>query len=571
MTNTARLALACSVSLIALAVFWPAVGFEFVSYDDSTYVAQNDRVLGGLTSENVAWAFTTGYAANWHPLTWVSLMLDAGWNGADPFAFHLTSILLHAANAFLLFLLLERMTGAAGKSLMVAALFAVHPLHVEPVAWVSSRKDVLSTFFGLLCLLAWVGWTKHGSRGRYLLSLTAFCASLLAKQMLVTLPFLLLLLDVWPLRRVEWSDWRSGARALWRRVPEKLPFFLMALLAGVAVYLAQQSGGTIRDLEHFSPGSRVANAITVYVLYVWKTLWPANLAAYYPYPASIPAWQVIGSALALGATTFAAVACLRKRPYVAVGWFWYLGTLIPVIGLVQIGGQRMADRYSYVPLVGLFLAGTWLVGSVTDKGTLGKRVQWGVAFGLIVVLAVTARAQVRHWRDSLSLFGHAVTATPDNAVAHNNLGTEYGRAGQLDRALEHFREALRIDPEQADSYNNVGNAYRQLGRNEEARSHFLEALRIDPEMIAARMNLGEMLEQEGRIEEALEQYDRAVELQPESGRIRRFTAAAHERWGVELLRIGNQPAAIEEFREALRLLPESTSARERLQRALSGG
>ena len=563
-----RLWIVALLAALTLTVFWSARGFEFVSYDDPTYVSGNERVMDGLTGDNVLWAFTTDYFSNWHPLTWLSLMLDAAIHGNDPRGFHSTAIWIHLFNALLLFLLLERTTGKSWPSAFVAALFAVHPLHVEAVAWISSRKDVLSTFFGLLALLAYADYAASRRRSRYALALVAFALSLLSKQMLVTLPFLLLLLDIWPLGRVEWTGWREGSRALVRLVPEKIPFFVLTVIFSVAVYLAQQSGGAVRDMQEFPLLARLYNAIVVYVLYFWKTLVPTGLACYYPYPASIAAWKVLAAGSFLIGVTAAAVMQLRRRPYLAVGWLWYVGTLVPVIGLVQIGEQQMADRYTYVPLVGLFVAITWLTLSLVPEGVRGSRATLPVAAAIVVVaLAATARAQTLHWRDSLSLYRHAVAVTAGNTVAHNNLGTAYGQAGRLAQAMEQFQAALEIDPDYADAHNNLGNALLQQGRTDEAGGHFREALRLDPDLVAARMNYGVVLERSGRLAEAVGQFDRAIELNPELGEVRRYAAAAHDRWGTALWEGGERDAAIAQFREALRLDPDLGAAREHLRMA----
>lgn len=556
-----------ALTLLTLAVFWPARGFDFVTYDDPTYVYDNAPVVAGPTAESVVWAFTTRHSANWHPLTWLSLMLDVALHGVEPRGFHATAIWLHLANSLLLFEFLRRTTGAVGPALFAAALFAVHPLHVEPVVWVSSRKDVLSTLFGLIALVAHAGNVRRPSRVRYAVSLAAFALSLLAKQMLVTLPFLLVLLDLWPLRRFEWDGWRRSARAALRLVPEKLPFFALAIAAGAVAYAAQRGGGAMRDFEEFPLAGRLANGAVAYVLYLTKTLWPTGLCAYYPYPAAIPAWQVAGALALLGGITAVALAQVRRRPSLAVGWLWYVGTLLPVIGIVQLGGQRMADRYTYVPLVGPFVALAWLLTAPPRARAWRKRALGAAALAVILALATAARAQSLHWRDSLSLFRRAVAVTSGNAVAHNNLGAEYGRAGQLDAALEQFRAALAADPGFADAHNNLGNALLQRGRTGEATDHFHEALRLDPDLVAARMNLGLVLEREGRTAEALAQYDRAAALGPGNAAVLRHVAAAHERYGEALLERGERERAVQQFREALRLDPGLGSARDHLRRA----
>src|SRR5579883_1257197 len=415
---------------ISLAVFARALDCGFVNYDDMEYVTRNRDVLRGLTPGGVGWAFTTCYNSNWHPLTWLSLELDASlWHlpdgGPDPTGFHLTNVLVHAASAALLFLALRALTGAFWRSAAVALLFAVHPLRVESVAWVSERKDVLSVFFGLLALWAYAAYVKRPSVGRYLAVAAAFAASLLCKPMLVTLPFLLLVLDGWPLGRVRTlADWRRPAL-------EKLPLLALAVASSALTYFVQAKAGTVRGLETFPLNVRVENAAVSYVQYVAKTAWPLGLAVYYPHPASpwgggLPAWKVGGAAVLLVAATAAAVALWRKAPYLLAGWLWYAGTLVPVLGLLQVGDHAYADRYSYFPQIGLLVAACWGVAEVARRHA---ETAAAIAAAAALALAVVTGVQLASWRDSIALWRHDLRAAGRSPLAYMNLGAALGEAG----------------------------------------------------------------------------------------------------------------------------------------------
>ncbi|HYV17450.1 MAG TPA: tetratricopeptide repeat protein [Verrucomicrobiae bacterium] len=473
-----RFVLALLLALATLAVFARVVGFELLNYDDPLYVTANPHVQEGLTVAGVGWAFTTFTAANWHPLTWISLMLDASIGGIDPRVFHLTNVVLHLANVLLLFLLLDRLTGSPYRSAVTAALFAIHPLHVESVAWVAERKDVLSTLFLLLTLLAYAGFVERPGPVRRLGVVLMFALGLLAKPMLVTLPVLLLLLDAWPLRRKE--PWR-------RLVLEKAPLFAMSIATGVVTIVAQRHAETVGSLAGYPLGVRVANAIVATVTYLGQTMWPTRLAVFYPHPgASLAAWKVIVSSAILAALTFGAIRFRRSRPYLLIGWAWYLVTLAPVAGIVQVGWQARADRYTYIPLIGIFLAAVW---AISDR--IGERPAFlaSLATAVVVLLGIGAFVQTGHWRDSETLFRHALAVTDDNAVAHLNLGTALLRRHQLAEAEEHFTEAVRINPAFAEAHSNLGVALGRQGRTDEAILEFRRALELQPDYPDARRNL----------------------------------------------------------------------------------
>ena len=473
-----RIVLAVLLSLATLAVFVQTVGFAFVDYDDNLYVTANPHVKEGLTLAGVRWAFTTFAAANWHPLTWISLMLDWSIGGPGARVFHLTNLILHLADVLLLFFCLDRMTGRRLPSAVTAALFAIHPLHVESVVWIAERKDVLSTLFLLLTLVAYAGFVERPGLVRRIAVVLLFALGLLAKPMLVTLPVLLLMLDAWPLRRQE--PWR-------RLVLEKAPLLALSIATGVVTVVAQRQGGTVGTLTIYPLGVRVANAVVATATYLGKAIWPTRLAVFYPHPgATLSAWTVAGSAVILTALTIWTIHERRSRPYLLLGWAWYLMTLAPVVGIVQVGWQARADRYTYIPLIGIFLGVVW---ALSDRFADRPALLSGMASAALVVLGVGAFVQAGYWRDSETLFQHALAVTENNAVAHNNLGTALLRRGLPSQAEEHFAEAVRIDPSFADAHSNLGVALGRQGDIDEAILEFQRALDLEPDHPDARRNL----------------------------------------------------------------------------------
>ena len=530
------------VAAIAI-VFAPVVRHGFVNFDDPQYVSENPFVTGGLTLRGISWAFTTGYAGNWHPLTWMSHMLDVQTFGLDAGAHHVTNVVLHAASALLLFVLLHRMTGAPGRSWFVAALFAVHPLHVESVAWVAERKDVLSTLFWMLTIWAYVRYVSQPRAGRYLTVVVLFALGLMAKPMLVTLPFTLLLLDVWPLRRLP------------LRVREKLPLFALAIASSVITFAVQQQAGAVKELVTLPIGRRIANALVAYVTYIGKALWPSGLAAIYPYPESIAGWRVAVALVLLAALAALAIRARQRYPYVLVGWLWYLVTLVPVIGLIQVGSQPIADRYTYVPLIGLFIIVAWGVPDLLARWPWRIGVIRAAAVLAIAACAVTARAQVRQWRNSVALWEHAIAVTTANYRAEGNLGHALASEGRLDEAVYHYAEAVRIHPGYAEAHNNLGLALATQGKIDEAMPHFTEAIRLC-RITSKRMAISApRWPGEDRYAEAINHFAIAVRLQPEQGRARQNLARAHYDFGRVLAEQGNVKQAIQQFLEALRLEP----------------
>ena len=553
--------------LVALtwAVFGQVLGFEFVGIDDPGYVTQNERVLDGWSVGNFGWAFTTLAQSNWHPLTWISLMLDAWVGGGQPAVFHLTSLLLHIANTLLLFHVLRRMTGAEWRSAIVAALFAVHPLHVESVVWVAERKDVLSTLFWLLAVWAWIRYVERPGLERYAWVVLAMLGGLLAKPMLVTLPLVLLLLDFWPLGRFApgRGDRRATPRPPWGVLFDKIPLAALAAASSVITLHAQSAGGAVGSLELFPLGARVGNALLSYVRYVVMMIWPAGLAIPYPYDLeALTPVRVGGAAILLAAISWLVIRSARTRPYLVVGWLWYMVTLLPVIGVVQVGGQSMADRYTYVPLTGLFVMVVWGVSEMVAARSAKIHVAGGVtATGIVLALAVAAHEQVGHWRDTTRLFTRALSVTRNNAVAHNALGLELYKNGRLEEAIEHYREAIEISPIYMDARVNIAAALMQSGRTDEAEQHYRAAMRLSPGDPLISMNLAVALMGKGRLEEAADLFRQVLERQPDD-------PPAHGALGVVLARLGKHDEAIVHFRRSVDASPSDAEMRVNLGTAL---
>ena len=538
------------LALIAvnLLVYAAVRHYEFAGvWDDLPYVTQNPNVAKGLTWEGTRWAFTTGYAANWHPITWLSHMLDVQLFGMNAGAHHVTNLVLHIANTVLLFGWLLSTTGALGRSAFVAALFAVHPLHVESVAWVAERKDVLSTLFWMLTVWAYVAYVRRPRLGRYVAVALLFGLGLMAKPMLVTLPFVLLLLDYWPLGRVALGDWPA-----WRRlVREKIPLLALAAASSVVTFLVQRHGGSVNSLDVLPVYLRLENVAVAYVGYIGKMLWPADLTTLYPFVRSLPEWQVAGSTIILAGISAITVKLAPRWPYVAVGWLWYLGMLVPVIGLVQVGGQSMADRYTYVPLIGLFIIVGW---GFTDLlvGWQYRRIGLPAAAALIVgACVVAARAQVGYWANAFVMWSHALEVTSNNYRANANLGNIFAERGDSARAIIHYSEALRINPKFLDMRNNLANALARQGKVNEAMEQYRQALRIVPEYASAHNGLGALLADQGRVAEAIDHYRKALQTDPNFAQARNNLAAA-------LAGEGKVDEAIQQLREAVRIEPNST-------------
>jgi tetratricopeptide (TPR) repeat protein len=560
----ARAAVALLLAVATVAVFWPVAGHEFVSFDDDVYVTGNPEVRRGLTADTVRWAWTATRAANWHPLTWTSHMLDVELHGLDPGGHHLTSLLLHAASTVLLFLALARASGEIWPSAFVAALFGVHPLHVESVAWVAERKDVLSTLFLVLTILAHLRYVERRSLRRYGLVALSLAAGLCAKPMLVTAPLVLLLLDFWPLGRMTRAPGGElDARLVRRCLAEKLALVPLVAASAILTLQAQARGGALRTLVEYSLGARMANAVVAGVAYLIETIWPLDLAVFHPHPGDgLQPWKVVGSATILLSVSAVAFRLRRRRPYLLAGWLWYLVTVLPVSGLVQVGEQARADRYTYVPLIGVFSMVAWAAADAARARPAAAR-RVGLALGvLVLLLGLQARAQVRHWRDSATLFEHALAVTGRNALAHIHLGLACERAGRRSEAIEHYEQAIRDDPGYAPmALHGLGLVLAGDGRLSEAIERWEQALRLDPGSGPAHHDLGRALLAQGRVDEALEHLHDAV-------RIDAHDAQAHDSLGLALAERGRLEDAVRHYREALRLDPRHAGAHGNLGSAL---
>jgi tetratricopeptide (TPR) repeat protein len=560
--------IALALAALTAAVFWPARHFTFVNYDDGPYVSENSRVQQGLTAANAAWALTAVEFSNWHPLTWLSYMADFEIYGLNPGGFHATNIVFHALNVLLLFGLLVRLKSPLWPSAFVAALFAVHPLHVESVAWIAERKDVLSGFFWLLTLWAYAAYVERPSPARYLLAAAAFILGLMSKPMVVTLPFVLLLLDYWPLGRLNAP---APARKKKGSVPvtpaatprslvvEKIPLFLLAAASCAITFLVQRRGGNVVSTETVSSGLRFANAAVSYLRYVEKIFWPTGLAVFYPF-IEAPTWLETSAAIAfLAGVSFLAVRWAKRFPYLPVGWFWFLGTLVPVIGLVQVGVQSMADRYTYIPAIGLFVLVAWSVDDVLKESRFRTPAWALLTLAVVPALANTARAQVGYWRDSATLFRHALNVEERNFLAHLNLGNALSDLGDLPGAIAEYERSQQLHPNVVETQNSLGLALLKSGRVPEAQAHFERALAIDPSVEEAHENLGAILMQQGKTSEAIGHFSEAVHLK--SVYQSRFNL------GLALYQTGRYAEAADQFSEAVRLKPDFAPAHDSLGHA----
>ncbi len=583
------------LAAVTLAVFWAVRGHDYLIYDDGDYVSENSHVLTGLSLENARWAFTTNHASNWHPLTWLSLMLDCQLFGTGSAALHLSNVGYHLLNTVLLFLLLRRMTQQEWPSAMVAALFAWHPLHVQSVAWIAERKDVLSTLFWILTTWAYVRQIEKPTPGRRAVTLTLFALGLMAKQMLVTLPCTLVLLDIWPLRRwrpaVPGPAGKSPAIAgptLPRLILEKWPFFVLALAASLATFAVQKEQAVV-SLELIPISDRLRNVVVSYVRYLEMMLWPSGLSVIYAYAfrRALPLWQVAASLGLLAGITVAAWRWLRARPYWLVGWLWYLGTLVPVIGIVQVGSQAMADRYTYVPLIGIFVALVWGAADLAQNIHLPK---WTLALGAGVVLGaclLRTHLELPFWRDSVAIFTRAVAVTQDNDIAHHNLGYALAKRHEFAAAITHYHTSIRLNPRFADVYNNLAAALAETGNYLEAVEQYQMALSLRRKYPEAQNNLGMALGKLNRHDDSVAAFQEALRLRPnyptarknlanvfiEMGRLEEGAAmiteylrdfprdaTAYNNRGMARARQNKPEAAVVDLREAVRLQPDYADA-----------
>jgi protein O-mannosyl-transferase len=612
------------LAIVTLAIYAQVIGHQFIALDDDLYIKENPMVNRGITLARLSWAFTTFYQANWHPLTWISHMIDSQLFGMNAGGHLLVNALIHVANMLLVFWFLLRTTHARWPSALVAALFALHPLQVESVAWAAERKDTLSTFFGLLSLIAYTRYAKAPSRRWYAWTAIALVLGLMAKPVLVTWPFVMLLLDYWPLDRFRhqtsevggqkangtgqparrndggggWSVVRLPAGALAKAgdiVREKIPLFAIAAASCVVTWIAQAHGGAVRTFTDVPIGLRLSNALVSYAKYILLTFWPKDLAVYYTFaPEGIPMWQIIGAVVLLSAITAFCVFQWKTRPYLIVGWLWFMGTLVPVIGLVQVGGQTMADRYFYIPSIGLFIALVFGLADIAKMRRIAPLLNAGIISVVLLVLAALTNAQIHRWRDSVTLFQYTLAVTPPNLPIEYNLGHVVGEQGKYDEAAAHFEKALQIKPDFFDALLNMGVTRARQGRTGEAVEYYQRAIRVQPNSAKAHAELGVALAKQNRNDAALQELSQALELAPNDadihtnlglvfarlGRVQEAldelhqavwfkpdSAEAHNNLGLVLLASGKARESVPEFQAALRLNPELKVAADNLRRA----
>lgn len=562
-----RIVISLFLAGVTFLAYCQVLDHEFLNFDDNRYVTENANITQGLTREGVIWAFTQSYIANWHPMTWLSHMLDFEVYGGDPLGHHLTNLLFHISNTLLLFGVLFKLTGALWRSGLVAILFALHPLNVESVAWVAERKNVLSTFFWLLTMQAYADYAQKKAVGAYLLVVLFLALGLMAKPMLVTLPFALILLDFWPLKRWGRENTRSTENTGIKPILlEKVPLFLLVVVASIITYAVQKSWDAMRSTELRSLYSATANAVVSYLEYLGKIFLPVELSVFYPHPGdSLPAWKALVCLGVLSIITIWVVRVVRQAPYLAVGWFWYLGTLVPVIGIVQVGEQAMADRYMYIPLIGIFIAIAWgLPELMKDKA---QQKLMPLMVGTLIALLITLTwVQVSYWKNARTLFEHAISVNDNKApsfvIVYNNLGHALASERQYEGAVAQYRQAIKINPHYAAVHNNLGAALNELKRYDEAIKSFQQAINIEPDYAEAHNNLANALRQKGEVKQAIVYYDNAIRLKGDY-------AEAHFNLGVMLSQQGRYEEAVEQYRRALQVKPDFVLAHDNLASLLN--
>lgn len=561
-----------------LAVYAQVLDHDFINFDDPQYVTENLHVKSGLTSESVKWAFTTSSFSNWFPMTWLSHMLDYRLYGSNPKGHHLTNLFFHIVNTLLLFTVLRLMTGATWQSGFVAALFALHPINVESVAWVAERKNVLSTFFWFLTMWAYVYYVEKPHVKRYGLVVLLFTLGLMSKPMLVTLPFILLMMDYWPLRRVKFEQERDAEEIkgensvkrleIWRVVREKIPLFIIAAGSGIVTFIVQKSGGAVQGMEGLSLSARLTNAMVSYLEYLKKTLWPEDLAVFYPHPGNaLDVWKGILCSMLLVGITAVTIKLVKKAPYLAFGWFWYLGTLVPVIGIVQVGAQAMADRYAYIPLIGIFIIVAWSFPKLVENFQY-KNMALFISGGILISgLMIITWIQVSYWKNSITLYKHAISVTdkvyPLFAKVHINLGTAHQDKGNFDEAIAQYKIAIKIRPDYSKAYYNLGLISDQKGEKREAIDYYRKAISLKPDLAPSHYNLGNLLFQEEKLEEAINHYKAAIRIAPGH-------YLAHSSLGNALVEKGEMQEALKHYIEIKKLKPDFLPSRKHLDRAILG-
>ena len=566
------------LGVLILAVYWKVQYHEFVNYDDGRYITENKHIRD-FSKENFIWAFTSSYAANWHPITWLSHMLDIRLYGLNPKGHHLTSLALHIANSLLLFLVFARMTGSIWRSCFVASLFAFHPINIESVAWAAERKNVLSTFFWLLTMWAYVHYIQKRNLARYSTVVLFFALGLMSKAMLVTLPFVLLLLDYWPLKRFEVAHLQrifSGdtqnqieyKQKLLNLIFEKIPLLFLVVGSCIVTLSTQKLAGAIVSTETVQTTARISNALVSYLVYLEKMMWPKDFSVFYPYPfGESYMWKGLVSGFVLTGITIIILRLIKKAPYLSVGWLWYLGTLIPTIGLVQVGQQAMADRYAYVPLIGIFIIIAWGLPDLLQNYSFRKKllsVLSGIFFSVLITLT---SVQLQYWENSVKLFEHAIEVThkkyPSFVGIYNNLGVVLNQQMKFEEAMVHLKNAVKLQPTYPEAHNNLGNALSGLNRFQEANISYKEAIRLKPDYPEAHNNLANSLSKKREdLEEAIFHYKKAIQLKPEF-------YEAHFNLGVTLNKWNDSDQAIGHLQEAIRLEPNLSESHLALGNILS--
>lgn len=556
-----RIALGVFLVAATLIVYGQVVGHDFVRFDDKAYVTENHYVKNGWSVEGLKWALTTRHHSHWHPLTWLSHMTDCQLFGMDPAWHHLTNLFLHLLNTLLLFFLLDRMTGEAIKSAFVAALFSLHPLHVETVAWVADRKDLLSAFLWFITMWGYLWYSAHPSVRRYLLVFALFMLALTAKPMAITLPLVLLLIDYWPLKLfsakipAEAPDSENSCPRQGRRLLlEKAGFFVVVFISGAITVISIHQGRGLNPYRLIADMELLGNALVHYAVYIQKTIWPAGLATPYPTHEAYGLWQFIGAGVLLTGISFFAFWKACRCPYLLTGWLWFVITLLPVIGISPIGPQKITDRYTYIPLVGLFIMIAWGIPDAMGKWRYRRPAALFASAAAIIALMVGAWLQTGYWKDSESLYRRAISATKDNYKIHTNLGVLFVEKGEYEKAIHHFREAIKIRPDFVDAYSNMGIAFKEKGRIDKAKAYYYKALEIKPRFSKAHYNLGVAFEEEGRFEKALYHYRKAVKFNPKY-------AIAYNNIGVILANGGDFEEAMRYFSKALKYEPDNKKAR----------
>jgi tetratricopeptide (TPR) repeat protein len=578
-----------ALAILTVIAFWQLKDCGFINFDDNNYVYENAYVQTGLNWNSIGQAFSSELAkvGHWHPVTWLSLMLDYQIFGLNPQGYHLINLLFHVMNTLLLFLIFHRMTKTLWPSAFVACLFAIHPLHVESVAWITERKDVLSTFFWMLTMGAYSYYVESPGFRRYVLVLLFFALGLMAKPMLVTLPFVLLLLDYWPLRRFQEikPDHKVQTEAyqitssdkqkkkskkkdavkeilevkkpadpeykwslIYPLLREKVPLFVLAILSSIVTYLAAQSAGAVPSIEVLPLVVRIGNAFVSYIAYMGNAIWPSNLAVFYPHPGVLIPWQVVGSVFLLIAITLVVFWRAKKSPYLVTGWLWYIGTLVPVIGILQAGSQAMADRYTYISLIGLFIMVAWGVPDLLKKWNYRKEILLTLSILIILCLSIKTWTQAGYWQDSITLYDHTLKVTDYNWLIYINRGVAYNDLGNYRQAIEDYGQAIEIKPDYADAYYNRGRAYNDLGNHRQAIEDLNRAIEINPGNSSAYNNRGAAYNGLGNYRQAIEDLNRAIEIKP------RYAEAYNNR-GISFKSLGNYRQAIEDYGRAIEIKP----------------